>query len=396
MRARWTEFGLKMTMFVTVIAFVIYDQGAMTMPIIEMALAFILSAQVIAITQANQVYEANGANEDSLGIFKVLGKINPAVQLVFVLGQIMVLSFFWPNFFYFMPIFTFDFYIGKLKHLLLLIVPMIILGSLIDLPVALVITITGISILTAYLHTSIQTAMNFETDAYQQIDQLSAVNNRFRQEQQHLIAVQDQQSEEQVRLERKRIVDEIHDILGHQLSSAVIQIGALEYMVKDGQAKESLGQVKDVLNTSMANIRAVIHAEHASTIQLDQELTRLTHDFTKAPIQFTYKNTRPLTNQDAHSILNIVREGLTNINKHSNATKVQLRFTENVDKWTLLLADNGQGISPDTSGGGIGIMNMEERVQQLGGKLHISTDNGFRIFITIPFKEDLNHENTTR
>ena len=103
MRARWTEFGLKMTMFVTVIAFIIYDQGAMTMPIIEMALAFILSAQIIAITQANQVYEANGANEDSPGIFKVLGKINPAVQLVFVLGQIMVLSFFWPNFFTLCP-----------------------------------------------------------------------------------------------------------------------------------------------------------------------------------------------------------------------------------------------------------------------------------------------------
>ncbi|MEY8371314.1 sensor histidine kinase [Aerococcaceae bacterium 50-4] len=385
MRTPWTEFALKIAMLFTVISFILYDQEQIALPIIEIALALIVSAQLMAITKSDRLSEFKSVNFSS--------QLAILLPLVIALGQVLLFSVFLPYFFYFMPVFTFDYYIGKISDVFWLAFTLFLLGSVIGMPITLIVAITGVSILTAYLHTSFQKALAFQTAAYQEIDQLSAVNHRFRLEQQQLIAVQDQQSEEQVRLERKRIVDEIHDILGHQLSSAVIQIGALEYLVQDGQAKQGLGQVRDVLNTSMANIRAVIHAEHASTIQLDRELSRIAKDFTKAPIQFSYQNTRQLTNEDAHSILNIVREGLTNINKHSNASKVQLRFIENIDNWTLLLADNGQGIEPKASGG-IGLMNMEERVQQLGGKIHISTDNGFRIFITIPFKEAINHENT--
>ncbi|MFV8252601.1 MULTISPECIES: sensor histidine kinase [Aerococcus] len=385
MRTPWTEFALKIAMLFTVISFILYDQEQIDLPIIEIALALIVSAQLMAITKSDWISERKTGS--------LLRQLEILVIRAIVLGQVVLFSVFLPYFFCFMSVFTFDYYISKISDIILLAVTLFLLGSVIGVPITLILAITGVSILTAYLHTSFQKAKAFQTAAYQEIDQLSAVNHRFRLEQQQLIAVQDQQSEEQVRLERKRIVDEIHDILGHQLSSAVIQIGALEYIVQEDQAKQGLGQVKDVLNTSMANIRAVIHAEHASTIQLDWELNRIVEDFTKAPIQFTYQNTRPLTNQDAHSILNIVREGFTNINKHSNASKVQLRFIENIDNWTLLLADNGQGLEPKASGG-IGLMNMEERVQQLGGKIHISTNNGFRIFITIPFKEVINHENT--
>lgn len=385
MRTPWTEFALKIAMLFTVISFILYDQEQIDLPIIEIALALIVSAQLMAITKSDWISERKTGS--------LLRQLEILVIRAIVLGQVVLFSVFLPYFFCFMSVFTFDYYISKISDIILLAVTLFLLGSVIGVPITLILAITGVSILTAYLHTSFQKTKAFQTAAYQEIDQLSAVNHRFRLEQQQLIAVQDQQSEEQVRLERKRIVDEIHDILGHQLSSAVIQIGALEYIVQEDQAKQGLGQVKDVLNTSMDNIRAVIHAEHASTIQLDWELNRIVEDFTKAPIQFTYQNTRPLTNQDAHSILNIVREGFTNINKHSNASKVQLRFIENIDNWTLLLADNGQGFEPKASGG-IGLMNMEERVQQLGGKIHISTNNGFRIFITIPFKEVINHENT--
>lgn len=388
MQATWKEFGLKLGTFIIATAFIIFTQNTVQLPIIEMAIAFIISAELMAVNQP--------IKEDSqeIAILKLIRKINPYVLNIFIIGQIILISFYLPNFYFFIPVFAFEFYIDKTGQLMYLLLPTLLLGYFLGYSFSLTIIIAGMSVLTSYLHTGIQSAFAFEMSAYHQIDNLSAVNKRFRQEQKHLIAVQDQQSQERVRLERKRIVDEIHDILGHQLSSAVIQIGALEYIVKDEEAKESLGQVKGVLNTSMDNIRAVIHAERASTIQLDQALQQLTEDFTKAPIQFVYQNSRPMTNQYAHSILNIVREGLTNINKHSNATKVQLRFVEAVDHWQLLLADNGHDIESINSSG-IGLMNMEERVELLGGKVHFSTDNGFRIFITIPFKEVLDDEDIT-
>lgn len=387
MQANWKEFGLKMGMFVTAIAFIIFTQKTVTLPITEIAVAFIISAELMAVSQP--IKEGG----QSLSILKWVRKIDNRLIYLMIIGQIILLAFYMPDLYYFMPVFAFEYDIRKPHQLFALLIFIPLLGYLIGQPFSVAIIMTGIAVLTAYMHTGIQSALAFETRAYHQIDRLSAVNKRFRQEQQQLIAVQDLQSQELVRLERKRIVDEIHDILGHQLSSAVIQIGALEYIVKDAQAKESLGQVKNVLNTSMDNIRAVIHAERASTIQFDQALKQLTEDFTKTPIQFVYQNTRPLTNQYAHSILNIVREGLTNINKHSNASKVQLRFVESVDQWHLLLADNGRNIEA-THPAGIGLMNMEERVELLGGKMHISKENGFRIFITIPFKEDIDDEDT--
>lgn len=221
--------------------------------------------------------------------------------------------------------------------------------------------------------------------AYSQIDVLQAINNRAHAEHQNLIRLQDQQSESQLMAERKRIVSEIHDILGHHLSSAVIQIGALEYMTDDPQMQESLVQVKGVLNTSMNNIRKVIHEERSSTVDIERELQALADSFTKAPIYLLYQNTRTLPDQYAHSIINIVREGLANINKHSNASQVQIRFIESLNKWYLLIADNGNLVSDD-SHSGIGIMGMEERVQLMKGSMHISKEHGFHIFITIPFE----------
>lgn len=383
MQVHWNEFILKIIMLFISVFFTIYYQGSSTLPIAELAVAIIISAQFMLAKQLKQ------ASIDEMGIssslWQRLSKVDYRILVSFILLQIILACIFMPYFLLFIPVFYFELYLRRPIYLIfsVLVLPA---GYLMGYPFTITIVIMGISILASYLHTSVQRSIVFEAEAYHQIDDLKAVNNRFRQEQQNLIAIQDQRSESQVLMERKRIVNEIHDILGHQLSSAVIQIGALEYIVEDEMAKESLGQVREVLNTSMNNIRTVIHEERASTIDLERELSAITSEFTKVPIQFAYQNSKNLSNQDAHSIINIVREGLANINKHSDATKVQVRFVETVDRWTLLIADNGRPKEHKDSSG-IGLLNIEERVDLLGGNLLISKDNGFRIFITIPFKE---------
>lgn len=374
------EFFLKMTMLVTSICLSIYYHDLANIPIMEITVTLVILAQFV--WRRHHTDEGDNQGPNASG--------SKRVRFPWLSGFIVlqiILSCLWlPRTLFFIPLFYFELYMKKPSYLLYFL-PILLAGVVLNYPILLTVAITGIALLASYLHTSIQRAADFQANAYQQIDQLSAVNQRFRQEQQHLIAVQDQRSESQVLSERKRIVDEIHDILGHQLSSAVIQIGALEYVVTDEVVKASLGQVRQVLNTSMANIRTVIHEERASTIHLERELTAVTNAFTKAPVQFTYQNQRKISNQMAHSIMNIVREGLANINKHSNATKVNIRFVETTDKWLLLIADNGDRQTSNQSQTGIGLLNIEERIQLLGGTLHISRNNGFRIFITIPFKE---------
>ena len=80
----------------------------------------------------------------------------------------------------------------------------------------------------------------------------------------------------------------------------------------------------------------------------------------------------------------IVKEGMSNIIKHSNADKVEIIFREHPGFYQLCIEDNGSvSHSVEESDHGIGISNMRERVEALGGTLNIRQKNGFRIFATV-------------
>ena len=76
---------------------------------------------------------------------------------------------------------------------------------------------------------------------------------------------------------------------------------------------------------------------------------------------------------------------MSNILKHSNADTVTLLLREHPGFYQLCMEDNGTVISKSTNiNGGIGLENMQERVDALNGTLRIHTEKGFQIFITIP------------
>ena len=83
-----------------------------------------------------------------------------------------------------------------------------------------------------------------------------------------------------------------------------------------------------------------------------------------------------------YAFIAIVKEAVNNIQKHSNATKAEIRIREHPGFFLLHIADNGtQKILRTT--GGIGLSNMEERVRNLGGTIRFDTENGFKISIMI-------------
>ncbi|MBG9980752.1 sensor histidine kinase [Facklamia lactis] len=296
--------------------------------------------------------------------------------------EFVLTCIFLPSFFYVFPLLFFEWKIKGWKDFFIFLLVVLVGFWLVE-PYT-VVFIMGICVVAAYLSTLIDREEELKETSFTKIDQLRYVNRRFKSEQAQLVELQDEKVRNALLEERKRLVGEIHDLLGHQLSSAVIQIGALEFLVEDLSLKESLRQVKEVLSSSMDNVRRVIHTERETALDLKHELSLLVADFEKAEIEFTFENQTSLSNQKAHSVVNIIREALTNINKHSNADKVILRFVELSDKWILLISDNGTIHSTSNQHGGIGLLTIEERVRNMAGTLHISQNQGFRIFITIP------------
>ena len=184
--------------------------------------------------------------------------------------------------------------------------------------------------------------------------------------------------------ERNRIAREIHDNVGHVLSRSILMVGAAKTINKDPGMTAMLKNLDDSLNHAMNSIRNSVHDLHDEAVNLEEVEKSLVHEFTFCSVQMVYDMTREVPREVKYCFISITKEAFANIMKHSNATKVQLILREHPGLYQLCIEDNGTDAFYDPEKSGIGIVNMKERVNALGGTLQIFTDKGFRIFITIP------------
>jgi signal transduction histidine kinase len=164
-----------------------------------------------------------------------------------------------------------------------------------------------------------------------------------------------------------------------------LQIGALLAINKDEQTKEYLRIIKDTLSEAMDSIRTSVHNLHEESIDLQTEILKLTSSFNFCTIKFDYDVETNLQKNIKYCFIASTKEALSNIMNHSNATMVMVTIREHPALYQLIIQDNGiQGSYHSENG--MGIRNITDRVASIGGNVNISTDNGFRIFITIPKK----------
>ena len=91
------------------------------------------------------------------------------------------------------------------------------------------------------------------------------------------------------------------------------------------------------------------------------------------------------------ALYRIAQEALTNVERHSGATEVQIDLRGSRSGATLRIIDNGRGLDPGARAGqGIGLRNMQERMDQLGGALRVlSSRSGTGIEAKVPLSHML-------
>lgn len=183
--------------------------------------------------------------------------------------------------------------------------------------------------------------------------------------------------------ERNRIAREIHDNVGHILSRCLLQIGALIVINKDSTIKESLNGVKDTLSQAMDSVRRSVHDLHDDSIDLHDQIYALTKEFSFCRIKLNFDISENPDKKVKYSFISIVKEAISNIIKHSNATDVSITLKEHPGFYQLIIGDNGV-VEDYNIEKGIGIRNILDRVAALNGNVNINIDNGFKIFISIP------------
>nr|WP_300825190.1 histidine kinase [uncultured Schaedlerella sp.] len=191
--------------------------------------------------------------------------------------------------------------------------------------------------------------------------------------------------------ERNRIAREIHDSVGHVLSRSILLLGAARAVNRQTELCPVLDNLDVSLNSAMDSIRSSVHDLHDESVNLEETVRSLTDGFTFCPVLLRYDMGRKVPREVKYCLISILKEALSNVMRHSNASQVCVTMQEHPALYQLCVEDNGTGAAPgdcskESGRSGIGLTNIQDRVRSLDGILQISAETGFRIFITIPKK----------
>jgi signal transduction histidine kinase len=191
-------------------------------------------------------------------------------------------------------------------------------------------------------------------------------------------------------LERSRIARDIHDALGHSLTTLDVQLELAQniYDTDPQRAAKSIDIAKQLSSKCLQDVRYALQSMHRSNFNLERALITSIEQFQhERDVQIHYHFDFPhLPHQVGHQLYCVVLEALTNVQKHANASQVEIRGMTAIGGLSLTIDDNGKGFDRDAPRSGFGLNNMRDRVLSLGGQFEVKTqpNDGTRIQVFIP------------
>lgn len=204
-----------------------------------------------------------------------------------------------------------------------------------------------------------------------------------------------------VALERGRIARELHDVVAHSVSVAVVQSTAAERLVETDPpaAREAMRNVAAVGREALSEMRRVLGVlrDDAGAGLVPQpgieDLRVLARTMEDAglPVELSVQGEeRPLPAGAALSAYRIVQEALTNTLRHAGPARARVMLRYLPDALEVRISDNGSGGATDSAdveeGGGRGLIGMRERVALFGGQLDAGPrpEGGYAVRALIP------------
>ena len=201
--------------------------------------------------------------------------------------------------------------------------------------------------------------------------------------------------------ERRRIARGLHDSLGQYLTALKINLDLLS--TTEAKQAAVASECSEIVDKCLTETRTVSHLLHPPLLDeagLKSALQWYVDGFAqRSDIQVTLDLPTELSRLDRDvetALFRVVQEALTNVHRHSHASKVTIRLLVAYKQVLLGVCDNGRGMPMDQlqgvlqsgSGTGVGLAGMRERVRDLGGSLEIKSDHaGTAINVSIPLTE---------
>ncbi|WP_169719274.1 sensor histidine kinase [Algoriphagus mannitolivorans] len=188
--------------------------------------------------------------------------------------------------------------------------------------------------------------------------------------------------------ERLRLGRDLHDSIGGMLASLYLKTETIQEQSSIGS---SLSELRQMIEHSIQEARSLSHnltphhleengLENVLKAQLDLIRQKYPID-----IHFYFQISKPISKSLQLMLYRISNELLQNIVKHAEANEALLSISEQEGKIELIAEDNGKGMDPKVTSSGIGLKNIQERVDYLKGTLDLeSNSTGTTLTIMIP------------
>lgn len=196
-------------------------------------------------------------------------------------------------------------------------------------------------------------------------------------------------------LERQRIARNLHDQLGGLLSSLKLYYGSVEKRIEAPGDKlgKDLRRLEELIDLACDEVRRVSHdlkQDQLGPRGLEAALDGMARTLREAGGYTVELNVRlqgrELPGAMTRHLINVVQELVTNTIKYARAERIGIQVLARDGMLNLTYEDDGRGFDAARPTEGIGLRNMRERVEELGGELHLDamTGRGTSVVIDLP------------
>ncbi len=196
--------------------------------------------------------------------------------------------------------------------------------------------------------------------------------------------------------ERRKIARELHDSTAQSLSALEMNMSLLDPLAADEKTKRIVAETRQIARDCCLELRTIsylLHPPLLDEVGLRFAIQWFADGFTKRTsidVRLDLMEDFPRLDADVETTLfRVLQESMTNIYRHSGATRAWISLAARADGIFLEIRDNGSGIDPaapeqSTGSEGVGFAGMRERLIQLNGRLDIkSSPYGLSVQVTL-------------
>ena len=198
-----------------------------------------------------------------------------------------------------------------------------------------------------------------------------------------------------VTTERLRIARDLHDLLGHNLSLIALKSELAKRLVNVApeRATVEISDVENVARSTLQEVREAVSAFRQPTLK--SELSAAQEILAAAGIDYHFEGDESMIDALPTTIEALlswtVREGVTNVIRHSRAHRCTIHMTRNAHEIGIEVVDDGVGASimNGSDNGGNGLRGLIERVEKLGGRCEAISreEGGFLLAVSVPLAQ---------